>query len=118
MQFPSSEQTEKIHNYVLIPLVIRVLQYDLKVIEGSSVKFKSIYADLIHHTIEKAESELRAIKKSLRTAGIKIYEEKTDEKGIYLKYLFKGYHHSTQFVYMILRHEVEKMIKLYFIDKV
>lgn len=102
-----------IHKYVLIPLVIQVLRFDLKGIECSSVKFKSIYFDLIHLTIEKVESELTMIKKLLRTSGIRIYEEKKDEKGIHLKYYFKGYHHTAHFVFFILKHEVEEKLKEY-----
>lgn len=113
MQFPTIEQTDQIHKYVLIPLVIQVFQYDLKSIQCSSIKFKAIYLDLIHLTLVKAELELRTIKKSLRAAGIRIYEEKKDEKGVYLKYFFKGYHHSAHFSYVILKHQVESMMKNY-----
>lgn len=113
MQFLSDEQQQLLHNYILLPIVLRVFQRDQKVIWESPIKTKGLYIKMMEAVIERVENDLIQVRKELRKAGVKIYEERKTEDGISVKYLYKGYHHEGEYLWRILGFEVEKVMERY-----
>lgn len=111
MQFLSDEEQQILHNYILLPLTLRVFERDKKVIWESPIKTKGPYIKMMEAVIQLVEDDLRQTRKGLRKAGVKIYEERKTEDGIQLKYTYKGYHHEGEYLWRILGFEVEKVME-------
>jgi hypothetical protein len=65
------EENDLIESYMLLPLVRKVLENDLRAIEKSMVKFKQPYLDLIHKMLNALSLDLRDVKKELFKKKIK-----------------------------------------------
>lgn len=106
MEFPSAQEETIIRNHVILPLLITVLERDKKVIQESALKIKNPYINLLDSCIKKVEHAITNNRKSLRLYGIKIYQEIRTDKGIEVKYLYKGYHHKCNPCWDVLRNMV------------
>jgi hypothetical protein len=115
VQFLSDEEQQLLHNYILLPLTLRVFQRDMKVIAESPLKTKEPYLKLMDAVIQRVESDLIQVRKGLRAAGVKIYEERKTEDGISVKYSYKGYHHEGEYLWRILGFEVETVMERYLV---
>jgi hypothetical protein len=113
MEFPNDEQNEFIRQQTFLPLLLHVFQRDRKIIEASALKTKGPYIKLMDQVISQIEQDLLEVRKKLRKCGIYIYEEKRNQEGMELKYKYKGYHHSTGFVWHVITHSVEKLMETY-----
>lgn len=113
MEFLPDEQQQLLRNYILLPLVIRVFQRDQRVIWESPIKTKGPYIKMMEAVIGRVDDDLRQTRKELRKAGVKIYDERKTEDGVKLKYSFKGYHHEKEYLWRLLKFEVETVMERY-----
>lgn len=115
MQFLSEEEQQLLQNYILLPLILHVFQRDKKVFAESAIKTKGPYLKLMESVIHEVENDLIQVRKELRRAGIKVYEELKTEEGIHVKYTFKRYHHEGEYLWCILGFEVEQVMERYLV---
>lgn len=113
MQHPSETEEALVRNYVLFPLLLTVLERDKKVIGESPLKTKEPYLILLQEAIKKVEMDIALNKKSLRSYGIRVYEQKKTHLGMAIRFLYKGYHHVFNPSWDVLRSEVKKNMLIY-----
>jgi hypothetical protein len=62
----TKEEKNLIYSYMLLPIVRRVLENDMKAIEASKVKFKAPYIRMIDEALKKLSYNLRDVKAKIR----------------------------------------------------
>ncbi len=102
-----------IEKAIYLPLLVKILNRDLAVIEQSQFKFKQPYinfVDKVNHSIQK---ELSETKKYMFDNKIKVVESGTE--GSLLKYLivYKGYERLDKYYIYTLRMRSERMLEDY-----
>ncbi len=113
MKFPSPRDSELIREYVLLPLLLLVLARDQKIIAQSSIKLKQPYLDTLQSAMDRVMKDMGRIRQTLRSRGFRFYEETRDDLGIYVKYVYQGYHHTLRLHWEYLKGQVEMKLKEY-----
>jgi hypothetical protein len=117
MQFPTEEEQQHIKNYILLPLLLTVFERDKKVIEEAELKTPGPYIDMMAAVIRKVEQDIVQGKKQMRAKGIKVYDEKRTDQGLEWKYTYRGYQHKGQFVWDVVRMEIEERMRGYLLGE-
>ena len=68
----TKEEKDLIYSYILLPIVRRVLENDMKAIEASRIKFKEPYIRLIEDALKKLSHDLREVKSEMWKLQIKM----------------------------------------------
>lgn len=110
--FPTEQELEYIKRHILIPIIVKILRRDRRVIEHYS-KIPNPYLKVIDQAIQKAEDEGVQIRTHFRKYGIKIYDEKRDAKGVTVQYKCRGYHYDASFLWPFVKAEAEKLMDEY-----
>lgn len=103
-----------VKQYMLLPVILDVLERDMKTIGTASLKMPSIYVRHLRQVQNRVHEDLRRTRKQLRVHGLKIYEEKRTTLGIEVLYLCRGYHHSFSMLWSLIKAEVERYLSEYF----
>ncbi|WP_372011416.1 hypothetical protein NBRC13296_12720 [Paenibacillus chitinolyticus] len=107
------EDLSCIKEAALNPILLDVLERDIKLMMGSEIKMKQIYARKLKHIQNLISAEFVDTKKDLKNRGLKIYEYKRDSKGVYAKFLCRGYHHEFSMLGVLIKSEVELRLAAY-----
>lgn len=110
-------QTEKdltlVKEYILLPIILDVLERDVKVLETAQLKMSVIYVKTLRCIQDKVIADLVLLRKRLRECGIKIYEQHRTQSGIEAEYLCRGYHHTFSMLWGLVKAELEKRLSVY-----
>jgi hypothetical protein len=113
MPLLSADQQNLIRDYVFLPLIFYIFDRDKKVLLTSSLKTKSPYVHLLEKASGKVELDLIQTKRTLRSLGIKIYQESRTKQGASLNYCFAGYHYFAHYHWEYTKAEVEAYMNRY-----
>src|SRR4030095_9256098 len=69
----TEEKLELIKRYVLLGIVMRILDHDIRVIGTSAIKLPRFYDTMLRGMQDRVLLELAAIKRQFRETGIKVY---------------------------------------------
>ncbi|WP_411552177.1 hypothetical protein [Paenibacillus lautus] len=79
-----------VKRYILLPLVITAFERDCRYME-QNLKTPEPYVDTIKIAINKAQTELKDIKKHFWLKGLKVYEQYNTKNGIRARFKCRGY---------------------------
>ncbi|KQU16989.1 hypothetical protein ACFY5J_10475 [Peribacillus butanolivorans] len=106
-----------IEKAIYLPMVITVLNRDLKVIEISPFKLKRPYSELVEHVLKAVQEELAEVRRYLRKENIKVSEIKRDESFTMYCFLYKGYEEHHNYFNPRLRNKTEDLLCNYFFER-
>ena len=106
-----------IEKAIYLPMVIIVLNQDLKIINSSTIKFKSAYSEWIEKTIITVQKELSDVKRYMKQNQIKVEKMKTDESFTQYVFIYKGYEDIHRYFNPRLRNRTEELLKYYLFQR-
>lgn len=98
---------------VLLGIVMRVLDHDIRVVDSSGMKLPRFYESLLRGIQDRVLLDLADLRRQFRSRGIKIYEEKQEKDGLLARYVCRGYHHEFYMLWGFLKAESERILKQY-----
>lgn len=99
--------------YVVLNVLIKVLEYDKKVIKASTSKLIRVYEELLTEIQWKIEHDLIQIKKEMKQLGGTIIEEQQHSSVRIVKVKFRGFVYTYRFLNYLLQAESEQLFKEY-----
>lgn len=109
----TEEELERVKHYVLLGIVMRILDHDIRVIGTSTIKLPRFYESMLRGIQDRVLLDLAAIKRNFRETGIKVYEEKRETDGLHAAYVCRGYHHRFFMLWGFVKAESERVMKQY-----
>jgi hypothetical protein len=109
----TEEELELVKRYVLLGIVMRILDHDIRVIGTSAIKLPRFYDSMLRGMQDRVLLELAAIRRQFREIGIKVYEEKRETDGLHAEYVCRGYHHKFFMLWGFVKAESERVLKQY-----
>lgn len=106
-----------IEKAIYLPMVITVLNRDLKVIESSPFKLKRPYLELIEHALKSVQEDLVEVRRYLRKGNIKVSKLTSDESFTMYCFLYKGYEEHHNYFNPRLRNKTEEILCHYLFQK-
>ncbi len=102
-----------IEKAIYLPMVIIVLNQDLKIINDSPIKLKSPYIEWIEKTVITVQKELSDVKRYMKQNQIKVEKMKTEESFTQYAFIYKGYETIHRYFNPRLRNRTEELLKYY-----
>lgn len=109
----TEEELELVKRYVLLGIVIRILDHDIRVIGVSGMKLPRFYESVLRAVQDRVLLDLAATRKQFRESGIKVYEERRERDGLHAAYVCRGYHHRFFMLWGFVKGESERLLKRY-----
>jgi len=112
---PLQEQyeAEGIKQYVLLEMVLRIIDHDVKAIGNSKIKLPRLYESILRGVQDRVLLDMADLRRMFRKNGIKIYEELQEKEGLLVKYVCRGYHHQLFLLWGFVKVECERVLKQY-----
>jgi hypothetical protein len=104
---------ENVKRYVLLGIVLRILDHDVRAVDASPAKMRRVYRTLLLAVQDRVLLDMAALRRSFRAAGIKIYEERRDQAGVTALFACRGYHHRISLLWPFIRARAEEMLQEY-----
>lgn len=95
---------------IYYPMVIKVLEKDLYVVEKSPFKLRKPYQEWIEKTMQTVEKELFLVKREMKKEGLKVEEVKRDDTFTTYLFIYKGYEEYHNYFNPRLRNRVEELL--------
>jgi len=108
-----NEFSQLAKKYVVLNILIKVLEYDKKVIKASTCKLIRVYEELLTEMQWKIEHDLVQIKKEMKYLGGTIIEEQQHPSVRIVKVKFKGFIYTHRFLNYLLQAESEQLFNEY-----
>ncbi len=105
------EFSQQLKRYVVLHIMIRVIEYDKKIIQQSNCKLTRVYGEILSEIQLKIEFELRQIKRRMKELGGSIIEEQQQPTVRVVKAKFRGFIYTHRFLNYLLQAESEKQFK-------
>lgn len=114
---PVPKMTEEdellIHKIIYLPILIKVFERDLQVLEQSPLKIKEPYIEKVEKIIRTIRIDLKEVKADMRKRGIKILEERKEEGYTEYHFLCRGYEGKKNMWNQHLKSEVTRRMRDY-----
>jgi len=102
-----------VKQYVLLPIVLDVLERDIKGISSAELKMAKVYIKVLELAQKQVHEDLVRVRKQMKTHGIKVYEENRSKINVEVKYICRGYHHTFSLLWSLVKAEIETYISGY-----
>jgi hypothetical protein len=106
-----------IEQAIYLPMVITILNRDLKIIDESPLKLKKPYMELVEEALKMAQKDLMEVRKYLRRENIKVSELKRDLDFTMYCFLYRGYEEHHNYFNPRLRNRVEELLAFYLVKR-
>jgi len=112
---PLQEQyeSEAIKQYILLEMVLRIIDHDVKAIGNSKIKLPRLYESILRGVQDRVLLDMADLRRLFRKNGIKIYEELQEKEGLLAHYVCRGYHHQLFMLWGFIKVECERVLKQY-----
>ncbi|GGG15841.1 hypothetical protein [Paenibacillus abyssi] len=110
----TTEELETLKRYVLLGIVLRILDHDIRVVGSSKMKLPRLYESILRGLQDHVLLDLAALRRQFRSSGIKIVDERRDADGLTAEYICRGYHHRFFMLWGFVRSEAERLLKNYY----
>jgi len=98
---------------MIYPLVLDVLERDIKIIKESKLKYPVIYMMKLKDIQNKISLDAYEIRVKMRNNGIKIFEEKRTVKSLDVGYVCRGYRQPMSILWEKVNTEVQLLLCKY-----
>lgn len=106
-------ESESVKHYLLLGMIMRILDHDLKAIGLSKMKLPRLYESMLRAVQDRVLLDMAQIRRDFRKSGIKIYEETDRTDGLFAQYVCRGYHHQFFMLWGFVKVECERVLKQY-----
>lgn len=106
-------ELELVKRYVLLGIVMRILDHDIRAIGASRMKLPRFYESLLRGMQDRVLLDMANIRRQFREWGIRVYEEKRERDGLHAQYVCRGYHHQFFMLWGFVKAESERVLKGY-----
>lgn len=107
------EDRDILEKAIYLPMVLTVLNKDLKVINHSPFKLKQPYLNLIEQTMKTIQLELAQVKQYMKKNNLKVYESNRDDAFTMYTFLYKGYEEQHNYFNPRIRNKVQELMDHY-----
>ncbi len=111
------EFSQLLKRYVVLNIIIKVIQYDRKVIRESACKLSNAYDFIFERLQLNLEKDIMKIKKRFVEIGGKIIEEEQQPTVRVVKAKFRGFIYTHRFLNYLLQSESERLFKAYLLQE-
>ncbi|WP_440110639.1 hypothetical protein [Paenibacillus sp. QZ-Y1] len=105
---PADEDHRLIKSMVVRTLLLDVLERDIRTLDTLQLKMPEVYILSLTRIQNNVLKEMLALRKQMRTRGVKVLEEKREADGIEILYLCRGYSQRFYMLWTFARNEVKK----------
>jgi len=105
-----AEDRDLMEKAIYYPMVLKVLERDLRVIEKSPFKLPNPYISLVSETMAAVQKQLHAVKREMKKNGMKVQETKRDDTFTTFLFIYKGYEEYHNYFNPRLRNKVEELL--------
>ncbi|WP_075981508.1 hypothetical protein [Bacillus massilinigeriensis] len=102
---------------IYLPMLLKVLERDLLIINNSPFKIKKPYLDLIEQIMKEIQSELRKVKQYMKKNKLEVHQINHDEAFTMFLFLYKGYEEHHNYFNPRIRNKVQELMEHYFFNK-
>ena len=106
-------EADAIKQYVLLEMILRIIDHDVKAIGLSQIKLPRLYESMLRAVQDRVLLDMADQRRMFRKNGIKIYEELQQQDGLLAKYVCRGYHHQIFMLWGFVKVECERVLKKY-----
>lgn len=107
------EERNMIEQAIYLPMVLTVLNRDIKSVNTSTIKLKEPYLHLIEETMKVVQKELSEIKRYMSKNKMKVYQSNQDEAFTMFTFLYKGYEEHHNYFNPRIRNKVQELLEYY-----
>jgi hypothetical protein len=111
----SDEDRTIFENAIYFPMLLTVLERDLKAAEAESFKIKTVYLNLIEHTMKKIQKDMSENTWTMYKAKMKLIKGENDGTFTEYNFYYKGYHEVRKYWNANLRNNSEKLLTYYLV---
>ncbi|MBT2759945.1 hypothetical protein [Paenibacillus sp. ISL-20] len=104
-QRQTNEDIRLVKYYLIYPVILDVLQRNIEQIKSGNWKLPDVFTTHLKLIQKKVNKEYFELRQEMRSRGIKVFEEKRDQKGISAKYLCRGYRYEMSLLWMLVKSE-------------
>ncbi|MCU9612484.1 hypothetical protein OEV98_02760 [Caldibacillus lycopersici] len=108
-----SEDRDLMEKAIYFPMLVKVLEKDLYIINNSPFKLRNPYLMLIDNTLTGIQSELFLVKKIMKKRGMKVQEVKRDDTFTTYLFIYNGYEEYHNYFNPRLKNKVEELLSYY-----
>lgn len=87
----TEEELDYIKSAIMFPIILDVLEYDIKQIKDSKQKMQHVYAAQLRMLQQYVLEDIKVVKRAMIKRGIKIIEEGKTATGYKATYMCRGY---------------------------
>ncbi|MED1607738.1 hypothetical protein P4U90_20670 [Cytobacillus kochii] len=98
---------------IYLPMIIIILERDIKIIEKSPFKIKQPYITLMENTIRKVRSDLKEVKDKMRNGNMRVNQIGHDESFTMYEFHYKGYDEQHNYFNPRIRNKCEELLSFY-----
>lgn len=110
---PTAEELTLIREYALLPLILSIVETNLRSIENTTYSLRKLYMKAAQSLLELIHSDLVRVRKTLKERDIKVYEEERIDNTIQFRFLCRGYEDRFTMVRDVVRAEASVRIAKY-----
>jgi hypothetical protein len=109
------KELELVKRYVMLGIVIRILDHDIRIIGSTATKLPRLYESMLRGLQDRVLLELADIRRQFRESGIQVSGEKRTTDGLTATYRCGGYQHHFSFLWTFVKAEAERLLKAYMV---
>lgn len=113
----SSKQISLFEQAIYLPLILIVLEKDIKHIESSPLKLKEPYMLFLEDVMKKVQIQLRDVKKAMKKENLRLQKLKQDDSFTLYAFLFDGYEEHHNYFNPRIRNKVNELLTYFFLQK-
>ncbi|KAB2329424.1 hypothetical protein [Bacillus mesophilum] len=102
-----------IEKAMYLPMLIVVLEKDLKVIDKALFKLKQPYINLVEDTLKAVQRDLKVVKERMRKENMKVQQTSHDEAFTQFSFIWKGYEEKHSYFNPAIRNRVHSLLEYY-----
>ncbi len=109
----TEEELQWIKEFMLLPVLLDVLERDMKLFKTMPLKMPEVYIQILHRVQDQAMIDLVEIRRQLKAHGMRVYDQKRTHLGMNAEYLCRGYHHRFSMLWNVVKAEIEQRLRAY-----
>lgn len=106
----TEEETVLIRQALILPIVLDVLEHDIRVLRSSSAKMNAIYVRYLHALQDQVSLSLFQLRRRMKHQEIKVVDQRRGKEGLEAQILCRGYAHNTLLLWPVVRSEIELVL--------
>ncbi|MGI8351842.1 hypothetical protein CHH57_23975 [Niallia circulans] len=113
----SEDDRNIFENAIYLPMLLTVLDRDLKVANAAPFKLRQVYINLIEHTMKQVQKDIRENNNKMYKRRWKLVKGENDGYFTEYNFYFNGFHEVHRYFNDNLRNNTEKLLNYYFLHR-